>query len=421
MPQLTRLRALLREIIPVNRFYAPRLAAAGVTPEITSLEEFSIRLPCTGKADLVADQATHPPFGSNLTFPAERYTRFCQTSGTTARPLAILDTAESWSWMLGNWLQIYRAAGILPGERAYFAFSFGPFLGFWTAFEAAAKYGCLCIPGGGLGTAARIRAILEHRAEVLCCTPTYAMHLAEVAQRESIDLSASAVRRIVVAGEPGGSVPEVRARIEVGWPGARVIDHYGMTEVGPVAFQPADSRDTLQIIEESYFAEIVHPETGNPVEPDAVGELVLTTLGRSACPLLRYRTGDLVRRKADAPGFVLAGGIIGRTDDMVVVRGVNLFPSGVEAVVRSVAGVIEYRVKVTRRGPLAEVALAIECASEATPRSLEAALTSAFSLRIPVRRVEPGTLPRFELKAKRWIVASGSTLESPSSGEAQGE
>lgn len=403
--QLDSLRGLLRAIAVTNDFYAPRLAAAGVTPEIASLAEFSARMPFTRKEDLVADQATNPPYGSNLTFPVERYTRFCQTSGTTARPLAILDTPESWDWMLGNWTRIYREAGVTPGLRAYFAFSFGPFLGFWTAFEAAAKYGCLCIPGGGIGTAARARAIVEHRAEILCCTPTYAMHLAEVARREGLDFSGSAVRRIIVAGEPGGSVPEVRARIEAAWGGARVVDHYGMTEVGPVAFQPADRIGALQIIEESYFAEIVNPQTGVPALAGEVGELVLTTLGRSACPLLRYRTGDLARRDPAATGFLLDGGIIGRADDMVVVRGVNLFPSAVEAVVRSVPGVAEFRVEVSRRGSLAEVALAVECDAETTPRQLEAALTAAFSLRIPVSRVEAGTLPRFELKARRWVNA----------------
>ncbi|HEV7868301.1 MAG TPA: phenylacetate--CoA ligase family protein, partial [Chthoniobacteraceae bacterium] len=167
MTSLDRLRRLLREISPENRFYAPRLAAAGLANGVGSLEEFVARMPFTTKAELVADQAAHPPYGSNLTFPLECYSRFCQTSGTTARPLAVLDTAESWAWMLGNWEHIYRAAEVAPGDRVYFAFSFGPFLGFWTAFDAAAKLGALCIPGGGLGTSARLRAIVEHRATVL--------------------------------------------------------------------------------------------------------------------------------------------------------------------------------------------------------------------------------------------------------------
>jgi phenylacetate-CoA ligase len=176
-----------------------------------------------------------------------------------------------------------------------------------------------------------------------------------------------------------------------------------MTEVGPVAFQSPARVGALEIIEESYFAEIVNPDTGEAVAPGTIGELVLTTLGRSACPLLRYRTGDLVRRDPAASGFVLDGGIIGRADDMVVVRGVNLFPSAIDAVVRGVGDIAEYRVEVSRRGPLAEIALAIECASESKPVELETALASSFSLRIPVRRVDHGTLPRFELKARRWV------------------
>ncbi len=403
MSQLEKLRALLAAVTPGNRFQTARLAAAGVDAVVKSLAEFSARMPFTTKADLVADQAAHPPYGSNLTHPVEHYSRFCQTSGTTARPLVIIDTAESWDWMLGNWAHIYRAAGLAAGDRIYFAFSFGPFLGFWTAFEAAARLGFLCLPGGGLGSAARLRAMIEQRATVLCCTPTYALHLAEVAVAERIDLGAAAVRKIIVAGEPGGSVPEVRARIGAAWPGARVIDHYGMTEVGPVAFQGADAEGVLRVIEESYFAEVIEPQSGAAVAPGEVGELVLTTLGRTACPLLRYRTGDLVRRRASEPGFALEGGIIGRADDMVVVRGVNFFPNAVDAVVRSVPEITEYRVEVSRRGALTEVTVQIESADAASVEKLAHALTSAFALRIPVVRVAANSLPRFEMKARRWV------------------
>ena len=401
MTALEKIRVLIVAITPENRFQTARLSAAGVTSEIASLDEFSARVPFTTKADLVADQTANLPYGTNLTFPLERYTRFCQTSGTTAKPLVILDTAESWEWMLGNWARIYRAGGLRAGDRIYFAFSFGPFLGFWTAFEAAAKCGSLCIPGGGLGSAARLRALIQHEANVLCCTPTYALHLAEVAAKEGVELAASKVRKIFVAGESGGSVASVRARIREAWHGAQVLDHYGMSEVGPVAFQNQDEDDVLHIIEDSYFAEIVNPRTGAALPAGEVGELVLTTLGREACPLFRYRTGDLVQRIPDAPGFALAGGIIGRVDDMVVVRGVNIYPSAVDAVVRSIAEVTEYRVTVTSRDTLAEIVLEIETTDASAASLLERALTSAFSLRIPVRRVE--TLPRFELKARRWI------------------
>jgi phenylacetate-CoA ligase len=292
---------------------------------------------------------------------------------------------------------------VTAGDRVYFAFSFGPFLGFWTAFEAAARLGMLCLPGGGLGTAARLQAIIQHQATVLCCTPTYALHLAQVAQREGISLAKSAVRKIIVAGEPGGSVPELRERFSTSWNGAEVFDHYGMTEVGPVAWQASGEADLLRIIDESYLAEIVEPQSGEPVESGTPGELVLTTLGRTASPLLRYRTGDLVRRAEGVSGFALAGGIIGRVDDMIVVRGVNLYPSAVDAVVRSVPEIEEYRVHVSRKGALAEVALEVECIAPGAVEELQKALASAFSLRIPVTAASSGSLPGFEMKARRWI------------------
>jgi phenylacetate-CoA ligase len=400
--QLERLRAMIAAIVPGNRFYAPRLAAAGVTPAIGSLAEFSARMPFTTKAELVADQAAHPPYGSNLTYEVERYSRYCQTSGTSGRPLVILDDAESWEWMLGNWAHIFRAAGVQRGDRVYFAFSFGPFLGFWTAFEAAARQGLLSIPGGGLGTAARLRVIIEQRATVVCCTPTYALHLAEVARSEGIDLGAATVRTILVAGEPGGNLPTVRERISGDWNGAHVVDHYGMTEVGPVTFQ-AVGEDVARVIEGSYFPEIVNSQTGDPTPDGEIGELVLTTLGRLGAPLLRYRTGDLVRRAERDAGFALAGGIVGRADDMVVVRGVNLYPAAVDAVVRRLPDIGEYQVELTRRGALVEVGVRIECQQPDTKRVLEGALAEAFSLRIPVETVAHGSLPRFELKARRWL------------------
>lgn len=402
MSQLDQLRALLSQIAGTNPFYTPRLAVAGVGKDLEGLEEFSARMPFTAKTELIADQAANAPYGTNLTFPIERYSRFCQTTGTTGKPLIWLDTSESWDWMLGNWRHIYSGAGVGIGDRVYFAFSFGPFLGFWTAFEAATRMGMLCLPGGGLGTTARLRAMMEHAATVLCCTPTYALHLAETAAQEQIDLCQSSVRTIIVAGEPGGSLPHVRERISAGWGGAAVFDHYGMTEVGPVAWQETATPDALRVIEESYFAEIIDPVTGAQTTTGEVGELVLTTLGRVSSPLLRYRTGDLVRRNPNLEGFALDGGIIGRVDDMIFVRGVNLYPSAIDAIVRSVPEILEYRVDVSRRGVMAEVAIQIESDTPLPAGQLQRALSDAFSLRIPVETVQPGTLPRFEMKARRW-------------------
>ena len=201
---VARLHELLAAILPRNTFYASKLR--GATPD-----SLLASLPFTLKQDLIEDQQAHPPYGSNLTYSLDRYTRFCQTSATTTgTPMRWLDTPESWDWMIANWTRVYQAAGVGAGDRIFFAFSFGPFLGFWVGFEAAARVGCLAIPGGGMRSAARLRTIVETSATVLCCTPTYAIRLAEVAAEENIDLSGAKVRTLIVAGEPGGSVPATR-------------------------------------------------------------------------------------------------------------------------------------------------------------------------------------------------------------------
>src|SRR5262249_54562496 len=149
---------------------------------------------------------------------------------TSGRPLRWLDTPANWDAMLGLWRLKFRMMGLVPGaDRFFFPFSFGPFLGFWTAFDAASRAGFLTLPGAGVSSAARRRSMVEHRATVVCCTPTYALHLTEVARAEGVDLAGSAVRALVVAGEPGGGISETRGLIERGW-GARVFDHYGLTE-----------------------------------------------------------------------------------------------------------------------------------------------------------------------------------------------
>ena len=397
--QLTKLRSLLNAIVPANAFYTAKL---GDCAEIASLEDFTHFVPFTTKIELLEDQKTNPPYGSNLTFPLERYTRFSQTSGTSAAPLRWLDTPENWEWMLENWRTIYHAAGASAGDCVFFAFSFGPFLGFWTSFEAAAKLGLLCIPGGGLSSEARVRAIIETRATILCCTPTYALRLGELGS------TGSRVRTIIVAGEPGGSIPSTRAQIEKLWPGARVFDHHGMTEVGPVSYECSERPGTLCVIEPSYFAEVIEPISGESVRSGENGELVLTTLGRTGSPLLRYRTGDVVKKGWVNDTFALEGGILGRSDDMVIVRGVNIYPTAVEGVIREHGDVAEYRVELRKSGVLDELAITIEpadrCAEPNTlAAELETKLKSAFALRIPVSIAAPGSLPRFEMKAKRWV------------------
>lgn len=409
--QIEQLRSLLAEIVPSNRFYSSKFSAAGLGFDVSSIDDFSRRFPFTTKTEITADQAAHPPFGTNLTYPLDRYTRFHQTSGTAGAPLRWLDTAESWDWMVENWTEIFRAAGVGREDRIYFPFTFGPFIGFWLAFESGARLGALCIPGGGLRTSARLQAILDNKATVLCCTPTYALRMAEVAAEEKIDLRASKVLTLIVAGEPGGSIPEMRLRLSKAWNGAKIFDHHGMTEAGPVTYECPDNPGFLHILESSYYAEVIVPGGSEAASPGASGELVLTTLGRMGSPLLRYRTGDLVKAlplkmcSCGSNEWTLEGGILGRVDDMVVVRGVNVFPSAVEGIVRSVAGILEYRVSLSQQKGLAEMKVEIEAPDENARAELERAFQAALGLRVAVATVAPGALPRPEMKSNRWLIA----------------
>jgi phenylacetate-CoA ligase len=408
--QLSKLQALLAAVTESNPFYTQKLRGV----EIASLDEFFARVPFTSKQELIEDQRAHPPYGSNLTFPLERYTRLWQTSSTSGNPLYWLDTPESLQWMLDNWARVYQAAEVDAADRIFFAFSFGLFLGFWTAFESAARLGAMCIPGGGMSSAARLRTIVRSGATVLCCTPTYALRLAEVAAEEPVDIGAAKIRRIIVAGEAGGSIAGVRARVEAAWPGARLVDHHGMTETGPVSYGCPARPGVLHVIESAYIAEVIDPDSGAAVDAGVTGELVLTNLGRIGSPLLRYRTGDMVRLGDRGPcecgsgDLSLPGGILGRADDMVIVRGVNVYPSAVENILRASGLVAEYRVEVHSARRLAELRVEVEPAPEcgdgaALARRLEAELHTALGLRIPVAAVPSGYLPRFEMKARRWV------------------
>ncbi len=408
---LTALNALVAEIAPTNVFYGPRLEACGGAAGFESLEDYAARMPFTTKAELSVDHTAYPPYGTNLTYPVERYTRLHQTSGTSGQPMAWLDTPEGWQWCLDNWKIVWSRCGARAGESAIFPFSFGPFLGFWTAFEAAAQIGIRCVPSGGQNSVERLKMIDRYSPEWLCCTPTYALHLASVAEGEGLDLSDCSVSGLIVGGEPGGSVPEVRGRIEAAW-GARVFDHHGMTEVGPVSYSDIEDPNLLRLAHESYHVEVVNPETLNPVEKGEVGEVILTTLGRWGSPLLRYRTGDLAEPIAlegeDPAAFALKGGILGRADDMVVVRGVNLYPSALDAVVRSFDGIGEYQVTIDQTQSMTQASIAIENCGERSDEALKAEfenrLRESFGLRIRALVAEPNELPQFEMKAKRWNV-----------------
>ena len=412
-----RLAQLLSAIYGRNAFYTQKLDRAGIDLGTLRLPEDLAALPLTTKAELNADQAANPPWGTALTEPLEKYTRYCQTSSTTGRPLRWIDTNENWQWMLECWKAVYRAARVAPGDRVFFPFSFGPFLGFWAGFEAGHQVGLHCIPGGGMSSQIRLAIIESVGATVVCCTPTYALRLAEIAaqQRPQRPLADSTVRVLIVAGEPGGSIPATRARIERSW-GARVIDHHGLTEVGPVSFECWEAPGFLHVNEGEFIAEVLDPASSQPVPDGAHGELVLTNLGRAASPIIRYRTGDIVVKRSDAcvcgrTWARLEGGILSRVDDMINIRGVNVYPVGIESVVRRFAEVTEFRSIVSATGSLRGLRVEIEVAPDAGDGAAIASkvayqLREAMGLTVGVHVVATGTLPRFEMKASRFIVES---------------
>jgi phenylacetate-CoA ligase len=369
-----------------------------------------VRLPFTRKSELVEDQAAHPPFGTNLTYALDRYVRVHQTSGTSGAPLRWLDTQASWDWWARCWSFVLRGAGIGPGDRVFFPFSFGLFIGFWTGFEGARAVGALAIPGGGQDSAQRLAAIEALGATAICSTPSYALHLAEVARERGMDLAKLGVRATVHAGEPGAGIPSVRARIEEAW-GARAYDHAGMTEMGAYSFECA-AQAGLHVNETEFIAEVVDPASGAAA---VEGELVLTNLGRACSPLVRYLTGDRVR-VASAPcacgrTFLrLEGGVLGRVDDMLIVRGVNVFPSALEGIIRRFPAVDEFLVEVYRRGAMDEVRLLIELGegTAAIPPALQEAVRVDLGIRIEVVPVPVQSLPRYELKARRLVRRTGS-------------
>ena len=404
--QLAKLKDLLRQVMDSNPFYQRKLGAAGFKDAegIRSLSDLS-QLPFTIKEEFVADQAANPPFGTNLTFPLERYIKFHQTSGTTGTPLRWLDTDDSWDWWARCWAAVLCAAGVGPNDRIFFAFSFGPFIGFWSGFEGARKIGALALPGGGMDSRQRLYFLMENQASVLISTPSYALRLADVAKEEGLDLAKSGIQRTIHAGEPGACILATKRRIETLW-GAKCFDHAGATEVGAFGFECAVQPGGVHLNEGEFIVEVIDPGTDSSADR---GELVITNLGRAGMPVIRYRTGDLVhldRVPCDCGrGFVrIQGGIIGRLDDMLIVRGVNIFPSSLENIVRGFAEIVEYRVKVIREREMDEMLIEIEVEG-VSPDAIAQALINESKVRIGLRPqvtvVPPDTLPRFELKANR--------------------
>jgi phenylacetate-CoA ligase len=398
--RVERLNALLTAVAQGNAFQRERLPAT----RLADLDGLA-GLPLTHKDDLLADQAANPPFGTNLTYELERYTHLHQTSGTSGATLRVLDTPDDWEWWTEGLARVLRAAGVGPGDRVVLAYSFGPYIPFWATYAGVRAVGAMVIPLGGMDSVQRLHTMRDYAATALACTPSYALHLAQVAHRNGLTDAVGSVERVVCTGEPGASLPAVRDRIESEW-GARCFDHAGLTEVGPFAY-PCDAAGGLHLAEDEFICELLDPHDGKPVAPGSAGELVVTALGRVGFPVIRYATGDVVDHRTDPcpaghVGRWLPRGILGRTDDMVVIRGMNVFPSAIEQILRESQGVGEFRITFyTDPRAMDEIKIEVELAQPLEARTIQARMRQRLGLRVRLVPVRPGILPEQLGKARR--------------------
>jgi phenylacetate-CoA ligase len=373
------------------------------------------------REEWMASEQQMPLFGDLPATDHAHAIRYHLTSGTSGRmPIRVLDGMKDWEWIAEMWCYGFWGFGVRPEDSVYFAFGYGSFIGFWGAHYACEKMGALVIPGGAQTTEARVRQIVEMGVTTVCSTPTYALRLWQQATEMGIDLAKqSKVNKVLLSGEPAGSIPAVKRQLEDAW-GAKCADTAGMTEVGTIMiFECANQPGGTHIIEDHYIEEVINPATGEPVPYGELGERVVTSFGRGFIPVVRYRTKDMVMKvpastcSCGRTGDLYDGGIRGRWDDMKLIRGTNVYPRAVEAIVREEDAIDEFQIYIWRRDDIrdeitikAEIKPGREAEWPAVEQRLATALAGAHEgLRFIVERAAPGSLPRFELKAKRLVDA----------------
>jgi phenylacetate-CoA ligase len=416
--QLEKLKRLVARAYETSPFHRRLYESASVGPDsIRTLDDIR-RLPFMTREDWMANQAAKPLFGDLVTRPRDAAIRYHLTSGTSGRqPLRVLDSRKDWAWIAEQWCYGFWGFGVRPTDTVFFAFSYGSFIGFWGAHYACEKIGCLVLPSGNMTTEARVKQLVEMEATVVCATPTYALRMGQAAQQMGIDLPRDGkVRRVIVSGEPAGSIPATKKMIETMW-GAKCGDTAGMTEIGTIMIFECDHQPGgTHVIEDHFIEEVLDPQTGEPVPYGQPGERVVTSFGRGFIPLIRYRTKDLVVKvphtncACGRTGDIFDGGILGRVDDMKLVRGTNVYPRAVEAIVREHGEVEEFQIVLTREAGIRdEITVKVELRSDAPndcwphlhDRLCKDLADNHEGLRFNVVRAASGELPRFELKAKR--------------------
>jgi len=417
--QLGKLRDLCAWADARSPFHRERFAKAGFRAEQLRTWDDLRRIPFMTREEWMASQAANPPYGTLPAASPEVAVRMHTTSGTTGKmPLRALDSLRDWEWIADCWAYGFHAMGVRPRDTVFIAFSYAQFIGFWGAHYANEKLGAMVIPSGSLPTETRVKLIVDNAATVVCATPTYVLRLAEVARQLGIDVAASKVEKIVLSGEPSGSVPAVRRQIEAAW-NARCGDTAGMTEIGTIfMFECRHQPGGCHILEDHFIEEVIDPATGEPCEYGQQGERVCTSFGRGILPLIRYRSCDIVEKRpaADCPcgrTFDLYhGGIQTRVDHMHKTPGTNVYPRAVEAIVREHAEIDEFQLVLSTDDASGRDEVTVRCEMKPGHEPAWAALLPALgkelaeaheNLRFNLELAAKGELPRFELKAKRLV------------------
>jgi len=413
--QLKKFKRLFQWGYEHSKFHRSLYDQAGIQPnDIRSWEDVR-RVPKVEKSMMRDIQRKDPfPYGDALCVPLEEVTEFRQTSGTTGQPVYQPDTWQDWEWWAECWSYILWAQGYRPRDRVFLPFGYNVFVAFWAAHYAAEKLGCEVVPGGVLDTQARILKIQELRATAMMATPTYVLGMADTARKMGLEPEKMTIEKITCAGEPGASIPSTKKRMEDAW-GAKVYDHAGATEIGAWCFECTAQSGGLHVNEAFFLVEIEDIETGQIIEePGKRGKMIISALDRQAQPCIRFDSKDVIEW-AEAPCpcgrtfRLIKGGVQGRADDITKVKGVLLSPGAIEEVVRGTEGLgDEFEVIVDKVGDIDRITLKVELVPEYSDRrrEIEPRLKDQLRLKTNLGYVlefhKHGTLPRYEVKAKRF-------------------
>jgi len=397
-------------------FYKRLYQSAGFEPgDLKTFDDIK-KVPKIEKG-MLRDVQSNPPFpyGDMLAVPPEKISIFRQTSGTTGTPVYQGDTWQDWEWWAEAWCYVMYGQGYRDTDRVFLPFGYNIFVAFWAMHYGSEKLGCETVPGGVLDTDARILKLKELQCTAMGATPTYILGMADRAHKLGIDPAKDLnIKRITVAGEPGGSVPTTKKRMEDLW-GCKVYDHIGATEIGAWSYECTEQPGALHINEALFLVEVEDIDTGELItEPGKRGKMIITALDRIGKPCIRFDSKDVIEWSAKDCDCgrtfrMIEGGVVGRSDDITKVKGVLLAPTAIEEAVRSIPELgYEYEVVVTKNGDLDDIALKVEIKEGKESEKEEILTRLKDQLRVKTNlgykiSVHPfGSLPRYDVKAKRF-------------------